>query len=445
MQPSKVVRLHSDDAAALRQSAPPSRTSPASRWFALILAAFIVCLIGWACVGTVDVVASADGVILPIDRVKQVAVMEGGTVKAIHVRDGQRVQAGTVLVELDPIVRESERDRVGNNLLMARVAAARYRALLDPLPVALQRLTLPGSLDVAAAADQRELLIAERTRHDTDLAVLDQQIEQRESQQRSQQILVNRYRKTMPLLRERADARKQLAEAGFGPRLTYLDAEFAAIEREHLLLEAAEMIAAGRAAIEALRQQRDQLTAAFRQSVLARLTEAERLVVSLTQELSKAEQHVSYQRIVAPVDGTIVQLTIHTVGGVVAAGSVLMTLVPDRAELEAEAFVLNRDIGFVRVGQPAQVKFETFNFTVHGTMAGEVRDIATDSVKVDPAGLVYPTRIKLARSAMLIDGRDTPLTAGMRVTVDIVTDQRRVIEFLLSPLLRMRSDGMRQR
>ena len=236
-----------------------------------------------------------------------------------------------------------------------------------------------------------------------------------------------------------------MRSSGYGPRLTFLEAELAAVEREHQLAEAQEQIEAIRATIAALSEQRDQLAAAFRESTLAHLTEADRLTTSLTQELSKADQHVSYQRLTAPVDGTVAQLAVHTVGGVVAPGAALMTIVPEGSELEVEALVLNRDVGFVRVGQPAQVKFETFQFTMHGTMAGTVRDISTDSTKDDALGLVYPTRIKLARSAMRVDGRDTPLTPGMRVTVDVITDERRVIEFILSPLLRMRNDGLRQR
>lgn len=450
MPPNKVIRFrHAETTAVEPHPAdvplPKPRASSSSRLFALCLAAFVVALVGWACVGTVDVVASADGVILPVDRVKQIAAMEGGTVRAIRAADGQRVRAGAVLVELDPTVRESERDRIRNNLLMAQVAVARNRALLEPMPKALQVLALPDALEPAAAADQRDLLIAERKKHDTQLAALDQQIKQRESELRSQLILVERYRKTMPLLRERSEARRQLAEAGFGPRLTYLDAELMAIEREHQLAEAQEQLDASRATIAVLRQQREQLDAAFRQSVLSRLTEADRLTISLAQELSKAEQHVGYQRITAPVDGTVAQLAVHTLGGVVAPGAVLMTIVPEGSELEVEALVLNRDIGFIRAGQLAQVKFETFQFTMHGTMPGQVRDVATDSVRNDLLGFVYPTRIKLARPSMSIDGRETPLAAGMKVTVDIVTDERRVIEFILSPLLRMRHDGMRQR
>jgi len=442
LRPAHVIEV---DPLSVEASLPQPRASGSSRLFALCLAAFVVVLVAWACLGTVDVVASADGAVLPIDRVKQVAAMEAGTVRAIHVQDGQRVRAGTVLVELDPTVRESERDRIKNNLLMAQVAVARNRALLEPLPKALAMLVLPAALEPAAAADQRELLVAERRKHDAQLAALEQQLRQRESELRSQQVLVERYRKTAPLLRERAEVRRQLAESGYGPRLTFLEAELAAVEREHQLAEAQEQVEAIRATIAALSEQRDQLAAAFRESTLAHLTEADRLTTSLTQELSKADQHVSYQRLTAPVDGTVAQLAVHTVGGVVAPGAALMTIVPEGSELEVEALVLNRDVGFVRVGQPAQVKFETFPFTTHGTMAGTVRDISTDSTKDDALGLVYPTRIKLARSAMRVDGRDTPLTPGMRVTVDVITDERRVIEFILSPLLRMRNDGLRQR
>jgi membrane fusion protein, hemolysin D len=424
---------------------PEERTATSSRWFSLSLAALVVGLIVWSCFGTIDVVASAEGIVLPVGRDKRIAAMEAGSVRAIHVDDGQRVAAGQPLVDLDPILRESDRDRIKNDLLMARVAAARYRALLQPLSRAVAALSLPAELNSVGAEDQRQLLMAARERYENQLAAIDREIERNDANLRTNQVTIKKYRLTAPLFRERADMRRQLAEAGFGPRLTFLEAEIGAVEREQQIIEATEQRAGLEASIKELREQKARVEAEFRENTLSRLVEAERMVVSLTGELKRAEQHVAYQYITAPASGTVTHNNLHTIGGAVAAGQVLMTIVPDDGELEIEAGIANRDVGFVRVGQKAEIKIDAFQYTVHGTLPGEVRDVARDVLKDEKLGLVFPTRIKLRRQTMTVDGEDVPLSAGMHVNVDVITDKRRVIDFLASPFLRMSSDAMRQR
>jgi hemolysin D len=424
---------------------PSPRTASSSRWFSLALAAFVAGIVGWACLGTVDVVATAEGLVLPIDRVKRISGAESGSVRKIYVDDGEHVTAGQPLIDLDSTLQDSERDRLKNNLLMARVAAIRFRALLEPPQTSPGPVVFPDGLDARGAEDQRQLLRAERSNHDSQIKSLDQEIQRREADLRTSRVTSERYRNTAPLLRERADVRRKLAEDGYGPRLTYLETELAAREREYQALEVDQTIAGIEAAIEGLRAQQAKAEADFRQSVLTRLIEAERLAISLGEELTRAEQHVSYQHIVAPVAGVITQNAVHTIGGTVAAGQVMMQIVPDDVDLEVEARVLNRDVGFVRNSQTAQVKFDAFQFTVHGTMPGEVREVAHDAIFDSALGLVYPTRVKLSRQVMSVNGQDVPLSSGMRVSVDILTERRRIIEYLAAPFFRIKGEAMRQR
>jgi HlyD family type I secretion membrane fusion protein len=193
------------------------------------------------------------------------------------------------------------------------------------------------------------------------------------------------------------------------------------------------------------RERRARAEAEFRRSVHARLIEAERVAVSLAQELAKAERHAAFQTLAAPIDGTVQQLAVHTVGGVVAAGETLLLVVPEDDELEVECRVLNRDIGFLAAGQVAQVKLEAFPFTIYGTVEGRVRDVGRDAADDPLLGPVFPTRVRLARQDIVVDGRPVRLAAGMRATVDVVTERRRAIEFLLAPLLRLAGEAWRER
>jgi hemolysin D len=159
------------------------------------------------------------------------------------------------------------------------------------------------------------------------------------------------------------------------------------------------------------------------------------------------------------------QLAVHTVGGVVTPAQALMVIVPADSRLEIEAMVSNRDIGFVHVGEPAEVKIDTFNFTRYGLLHGEVVNISEDAIARDkpqdkndgsgsgpsdssePKGqeLVYAARISLERTSMEIEEKTVNLGPGMAVTVEIKTGQRRVIEYLLSPLLRAKQAALRER
>ena len=187
---------------------------------------------------------------------------------------------------------------------------------------------------------------------------------------------------------------------------------------------------------------------------------------SLSEELAKAEQQIGLQRLTAPVDGTVQQLAVHTVGGVVTPAQALLVVVPSDSQFEIEAMVSNRDIGFVRSGQEAEIKVDTFNFTRYGLLHGQVLSISQDAVIRDrqqdrasnrglgtqndtsgPKGqeLNYSARISLDRSKMQTDDQMVKLSPGMAVTVEIKTGSRMILSYLLSPLLRYRQETMRER
>src|SRR6185369_1612 len=195
------------------------------------------------------------------------------------------------------------------------------------------------------------------------------------------------------------------------------------------------------------------------------LTKAEQKASGLAQDLIKAEQKTNLQRLTAPVDGAVQQLAIHTVGGVVTPAQALLMVVPSDSRLEIEALVSNRDIGFVHAGQPAEIKVDTFNFTRYGLLDGEVLGVSQDAIvrerpqerpdergrgaandSSEPKGqeLNYSARISLSQTRMLIDDRVVNLSPGMAVTVEIKTGSRRILSYLLSPLLRYRQEVLRE-
>jgi hemolysin D len=236
---------------------------------------------------------------------------------------------------------------------------------------------------------------------------------------------------------------KKLVEKNLAPEMEYLQLEQERIEQQQTLITHQTQRQQYLSAIETTVQQLNTLKAEATHQSLTKTDEYQRQIQSLTQELAKAKEVNAKQILYAPVDGTVQQLAVHTIGGVEA--QVLMKLVPKNDYLEVEAVLENRDIGFVFQGQTAEVKVNTFNFTKYGIIDAEVADLTADAIADEMKGLVYKLRLKMQQSQMLIDGRTVDLIPGMTVVAEVKTGKRRLIEYVLSPLLRKVDESVRER
>jgi hemolysin D len=435
--------------------------SPAGRAIAGTIILFFVAALAWAGLGSVDIIATAPGKIVPTGRSKVVQPFETGVVRAIHVQDGQAVKAGDVLIELDTTINGAERDRYQKELTVARLDVARLRAALGEGAFAPPEGAAPAQVEL-----QRSLLANQLEEHQAKLANLDKQVAQNEANRGAVAATVQKLSVALPLLRERAQARKYLADKEVGSRLQYLEVQQDLFEHEQDLLVQRSRLIEADASLAALKDQRRQADAEYKRTNLTDLAQAEQKAASLQEEVVKAQQHRDLQTLTAPVDGTVQQLGIHTVGGVVTPAQALLIVVPADSRLEIEAMVPNRDIGFVHAGQIAAIKIDTFNFTRYGLLHGEVLSVSQDAITRDkpqdksgdkipgaegdtsePKGqeLVYAARVSLDRAQMQVEDRLVDLAPGMAVTVEIKTGSRRVIEYLLSPLLRYKQGSLRER
>jgi hemolysin D len=177
----------------------------------------------------------------------------------------------------------------------------------------------------------------------------------------------------------------------------------------------------------------------------AALTAAEIRARSLDKELDKAKVRAGQQHLTAPIDGVVQQLAVHTVGGVVTPAQTLMVVAPEEGQLEVEAFLANKDIGFVHEDQTAEVKIDAFPFTRYGTIDGTVVSLSKDAVPIEDRGLVYTARVALDRATLRVETRDVRLSPGMTVAVEIKTGKRRLIEYFLSPLVQAGRESVRER
>ncbi len=439
--------FHRDEAEFLAgalalQKSPPS---PLPRIAIGLLSGFALLALLWAIIGKVDVVATATGKIVPSGRSKPVQAIETASVQAIHVRDGDRVRAGDLLLALDATMHAADVERIDSELLTARLQVLRARAVLSAQTSgtlsALPAMNLPARR-VAEASRQAESWFAEYRSH---LARLDADIARRESELRSVQAQIRKLEHTLPLASQHADDLKALSDDGFVSRHTWMEKEQLRLEQAGELATLHSRTSEIRASLRESHEQRNALVAETRRQMLDAAAEGEQKAASLTQELVKAQARHRLMNIVAPIDGTVQQLAINTIGGVVTPAQVLMLLVPERQQVEVDAVLENKDVGFVAPGQAVEVKIETFPYTRYGTVPGRIVHVSADAVSDEQRGLTYLAKIRLERSSITVDGKTMPLLPGMAVAAEIKTGRRRVIEYLLSPLLRHASESLRER
>ncbi len=445
---------------------PPS---PVGRAIAGVIISVFCLAIAWASWGTVDIIATAQGKIVPSGRSKIMQPFETAVVRAIHVTDSQHVHAGDLLIELDPTMDRAEQEHLHSDLVAAQIDIARLRAGLSGAADPLTEFHPPADADPALVANERQLLIDQTTEQRAKLSALDRQAAEKAAERATASATIDKIAAEIPLQRQRVDMREQLLVKGLESKILYLqEAQDLAANQKELLVQESHMNEA-EAALQALVEERAQAVSEYRHSLADDLVKAYAKAAGLTQDLIKAARKTGLQRLTAPVDGTVQQLAIHTIGGVVTPAQALLVVVPADSHLEIEAMVSNRDIGFVHPGQRADIKIDTFNYTRYGLLHGEVESVSADAVTPDrreddpnarPTGLdksaaastdtgakepVYAARVSVDKAAMVVDDKSVNLTPGMAVTVEIKTGSRHIISYLLSPLLRYGHESLRER
>jgi hemolysin D len=409
--------------------------SPTGRITAWVLFIGLSATLLWLILGRVDVVASAAGRILPSGNTKIVQSAGSGVVAAIHVRDGDHVTKGQVLVELDTTLAGAELEQAKRELLADELEVARNRALVDALDGRGLHFIAPDGTPDGVAAAERELIAAQISEVNSTVAGYAEARNSSSADARAAAATRNKLDSTLPILDHEVQAMQELDANGYAPGLRLLE-----LQRQRRSDQGDRDVAVAqeqRGASDARKfgQQMTETRDTARRQAMADLAKAAADAIVKQEEVTKAVRRASLEQLVAPADGTVQQLQLHTVGGVVEPAKTLMVIVPAHGAIEVEAQVLNKDIGFVREGQPSAVKLEAFPFTRYGTVPGTVVSINRDAVTDPKLGAVYVVRIRLARDTITADGKVVSLTSGLAVTADIRTGSRRIISWLLSPIM----------
>ena len=445
---------------------PPS---PIAMAMLVLICLLFVTALSWSYFGRLDIVAVASGKFQPEGRVKTIQPVRTGRVVSIEARNGTHVAAGDLLVRLDPAETEQDAKNAVTSFASYRAEALRRAAAVeaargDDLPAIAWPDTIPKTLQVREEA----VLTSDLTELRSTLANLKAQLAGKDAQKRRLDDTIAAQSSLVATLKERVDMRTSLVNTGSGAKAAVLDAKETYGTQAATLAYENGQRAEMQAAVDVAQSDLVRRTDAFVAENQQKRAEAERQADDFAEKLAKAKIQIEQLTITTPIAGVIQGSTVTTVGQVVTVGEELMRIVPDGTRLEIEAYLPNKDIGFVAPGQEAVVKVESFPFTRYGTLRGKVVRVASDAIpepeatsreetptKPSPAttvgggqhvrDLVFPVTVAVEAETIEADGRPVPLSPGMAVTVDIKTGTRHMLDYLVSPVLETSSSAMHER
>lgn len=419
---------------------PPS---PGARAIALGLTLTLMLALIWAIVGHLDIQANATGQLLTQSHSKVIQPLEAGEVSKINVHDGQRVKAGDILLSLNPMSVNAELKGQQAQLRFKQLEQARIQALLSDAP--LEKFTVPEGASEVDITETRKHLASVWHEAQSTITGIDDEIRVNQANQQARRRDIASLTKLNANIHVRLAARRALLASNVVSKDEMLEHEKEQLDAERSIEQQHAELQVLSAQLQSLLEQKTGFVAKFRRENYDELIKIRNEIDVISQQIVKAREKERMQDLRSPVDGVIQQLAVHTLGGVVQPAQQLMVVVPENTPLEAEVMMLNKDVGFIHEGQSAEIKVDTFPYTRYGTLHGVVLHVSKDAVKDEKLGLVFPAQIRLTQSFIKVDNNTVPLQAGMGITADIRTGERRVIDYLLSPLEQYQSESMRER
>ena len=427
------------------QATPPL---PISRYILWAIILFFIFTVVWASIGEVDIVGVAQGKIIPSGKIKIIQPLETGVVRSILVKEGERVEAGQPLIELDTTLAGADHLSIKEQQLVFKLDRVRQLTILNTLNK--DQTSIDHFNGLSEATPEQIRLQKERARsslneYQAKIGALKDEQRQRQAERNAVDQRIQQLDATLPLITERAKSLEEMAKKNMLPRVQWLELEQERIEQvKERDVQKNNLDSLG-AAIANINQRLAAQKAEFESQILTELADAENRIAAFEQEKIKADKRVTLQKLIAPVSGKVHQLAVHTIGGVVTPAQELMHIVPDEDAVEVEAWLPNKDIGFVHEGQAAEIKVETFPFTKYGVIEAEILNVSNDATPDEYLGLVYAMRVKMHKTIMKVEEKMINLSPGMAVTVEVNLGKRRLIEYLLSPLLRYKDESVRER
>jgi len=411
-----------------------SPVSPLGRATFWIIVSVILFTALWMFFGQVDIVVSARGKVIPDGEMKVLQPLETGVVSNILIKEGDFVKKGQILMEIDPSTTEPELVSMQKNLQQIQLEKNRLKS------VSGQGGFISNTGNAESARTQRDLYSASVNSLSSQLAAKQMELNRIEEQSKTARTEIKHYSALLNISLEKELRMSKVADILSKDEYdkTVNDVTTNRTGLQSATFKLAELNEQKRQ----IKEEIAYISANFKETNLKDLSEREKQATQLDAQIQQATFKNTKQKIVAPVDGFINSLLIHTVGGVVTPAEKLISVVPVNSPLIIKSTVLNKDIGFVEKDMPVQIKIDTFDFQKYGILKGKVKIVSKNSIDDPKLGPIYEVYITPIDKSVMIEGKKELISSGMSLTSEIKVGKRRIIEFFIYPLIKYWNEGI---
>ena len=406
----------------------------------------IVIILSWLSFSKIDVISSSQGKTIPSSRMVLIQPKDLSIVDKIYVNNGQSVKKGDLLIDFKDKIEDFENNSVKaqyTNLIVEKLFLDRYLEYINTTKISDNNLEADLNKESLNVLEIK--LKANISSYDNELLSLKTEILKVNYEKNMAMSELSKKQKLLPYTKLNLDQVKELVKKGFESEVTLQDLEKDYITENEDINIKKEEINKLKAEINISQKELEQFKNNTLKDTIKRKEEVSNELITLLPEVNKSKYILSSKSIKANQDGIIFNLTNTNSGRVVQSGEVIMELIPDSSPLEVKTKVLNRDIGFINLGQKVKVKLDTFKFTKYGYIEGTVINIEQASILDENLGEVYPVTIQLSTNIMKVEDKYIKLMPGMTCTVDVKIGKRRLIEYIISPMIRYKDEALREK
>lgn len=444
LKKEKKIKLNRSETEFLPALLEVTETPPAPLGHCLLwlICFLLLATITWAIIGQVDEISVAPGKIIPTGYVKVIQAEDKGTVKKILVSEGQRVKKGDLIMSLDSTISAADVANLSKNIGYLKLEIDRLRAEKEGVAYHPQAYAGVASEDLLLQANLYQTRYQE---YQAKIAATEDEIKQNLIALKKAQDSLGKVRMLYGIAKKKEETTKKLVEQDAVGSFQLMDYQARRVELEEEVVSLENEAAKLALAVQQSREGLNNLQAERQKEIMDKLIDDHNKLQILLEEQKKAQERERYAQILAPVNGRVNQISVHTIGAVVTPAQSLMVIVPAGVSLEIEALVDNKDIAFIKVGQKAEIKIDAFNFQKYGTIPAQVTKISPDSLEDKNRGLVYKVNLKMEKESIIVNGQAVYFTPGMTVSAEIKTKKKHVIEYFLDPFKRYQSEALRER
>jgi len=403
----------------------------------------IVIFIVWASLAMLDERTRGFGRVIPSQRIQEIQNLEGGILNELFVREGQNVEKGDILARLSNEQAASYYRDAFSKALEHKAAIARLQAEADGTEPIFPDDVLKEAPQLAE--DQLRIFKAQRDKLEIEVGLLEDQYQQRQQEVNEMVGRRKQLRESLQVAERQRDIAKPLVEKQIHSELDYLRLEQTVVQMRGDVEALSLGIPRVQRAAKEAKGRIDQARAEYRTHALEEINERRQELKSIMENLSSGGDRVTRTDVRSPVKGIVKHIMVNTIGGVVRPGESIMEVVPVDDTLLIEAEVMPSDIAFLHPGQKAMVKVTAYDFSIYGGLQGTVENISADTIEDERGESHYLVKVRTKQNAITYHGQQLPIIPGMTASVDILTGEKSVLDYLLKPLLKAKQNALRER